>query len=114
MEILKKKWTVVIAAGGICAHNDCGNESRWLLLFTNQADNYRPPLSFVKEVLKGFHYLPCEITVKPGDSLFEIALQCTGEGELYWELADENELPDADYIVSVQVLKAPERWLVRN
>lgn len=90
-----------------------GNEVKYLLLFTNKENNYRPDLEFAKEVLAGFTYLPVQIRVMRGDTLSSLAYRYAGDGNRYAELQEYNGLEDADVILAGQTLSLPESWLVK-
>ena len=88
-----------------------GYEAEWLLLFTNQGDNYRPSLYEVDEFLKNFTWLPCRRRVEQGDCLYKFATEYTGDGNRYPELAAVNGLENQELLIPGQMLRIPEEWL---
>ncbi|MBU9746758.1 LysM peptidoglycan-binding domain-containing protein [Lachnospiraceae bacterium ASD3451] len=100
-----------VVAVPISGNMEDGYQVKWLLLFTNKNNNYRPPLYFVKDALSGFVYLPCQITAAEGDSLYSIAKDLTGEGSRYAKLAAYNQLDVREPLRIGQILRIPEEWL---
>lgn len=88
-----------------------GYEIKYLMLFTNKDNNYRPDLTFAQDVLSGFYYLPFELIVQRGDTLYALAEYYTGEGSRYIELKEHNNLENENLILEGQKLSLPKSWL---
>lgn len=71
-------------------------------------------MTFAREVLAGFYYLPQQIQVEAGDTLSAIAAHYTGERNRYPELARYNEIEDADFIRAGQTLTIPRTWFLEK
>lgn len=91
-----------------------GNEVDYVLIFTDSSTNYRPDVTFAREVLSGFYYLPLQIQVKSEDTLSSISARYTGDGGRYLELAQYNEIEDADFIWPGQTLTIPQKWILEK
>ncbi len=88
-------------------------EVKYLMLFTNWANNYRPEMAFTENTLRGFVYLPYQKEVwQKYETLFHIAEEYTGDGMRYPELAACNGLENPDLIRKGQKLTVPEEWLI--
>ncbi len=86
---------------------------RYLLLFTNRENNYRPELSFAQTVMEDcFRYLPCEVRVQRGETLSELARRYTGDWLACRELAAYNGIENADKVRAGRILRLPEKWLL--
>ena len=86
----------------------------YVLIFTDSSTNYRPDVTFAREVLAGFYYLPLQIQVKSEDTLSSISARYTGDGGRYLELAQYNEIEDADFIWAGQTLTIPQKWILEK
>ena len=91
---------------------DNGWQACWLMVFTNQGNNYRPSLFEVEEFLKGFTWLPCQAEVEKGDCLYGIARMYCGDGNRYPELAAYNEIDEMDPLLPGQILQIPQEWVM--
>lgn len=89
-----------------------GYTANYLLLFTAQETNYRPSLSFAKEILQNFIPLPAHLTVAPGDTLSSLSKTYTGTSSRYPELATQNHLQDPNTLSIDQPLTLPPEWLL--
>ncbi len=86
--------------------------AKWLVLFTNKKNDYRPSPVTAEKWLESFTWLPCGYTVKKGDCLYAIARRYTGDGNRYPELAVCNEITERELLIPGQRLKLPDEWLI--
>lgn len=84
----------------------------WLLVFTSDQNNYRPSLSFAREVLENFILLPAQITITSGDTLWSLAKTYTGTPTRYPEIATINSI-NPNRLPIGESLTIPSEWLIR-